>query len=33
MAWFQDPIQSNVDNLRNARHEAIKHFRKKKRNI
>ena len=27
MAWFQDPIQSNVDNLRNARREASKHFR------
>jgi len=31
MAWFQDPIQSNVDNLRNARREASKHFRNKKK--
>jgi hypothetical protein len=27
----QDPSQSNVDNLNNARHDASKHFRNKKK--
>jgi hypothetical protein len=31
MQWLQDPNQSNLDNLNNARHEARKHFRNKKR--
>jgi len=31
MAWFQVPIQSNVDNLRNVRREASIHFRNKKK--
>jgi len=29
--WLQDPDQNNVDNLNNARHEASKHFRNKKK--
>jgi len=28
--WLQDPSQRNVDNLKSARHEASKQFRKKK---
>jgi len=31
MPWFQDPTQSNVDNLRNVTHEASKHFRNEKK--
>jgi len=30
MQWIQDPSQSNVDNLNNARRNASRHFRKKK---
>jgi len=30
---FQDPNQSNVDNLNNVRREASRRFRNKKRNI
>jgi len=30
---FQDPNQSNVDNLNNVRREASRSFRNKKRNI
>jgi hypothetical protein len=33
MQWFQDPNQSNVDNLNNVRREASRHFRKKGRDI
>jgi hypothetical protein len=29
MQWFQDPNQSNVDNLKNVRREANIQFRKK----
>jgi hypothetical protein len=29
--WVQDPKQSNVDNLHNARCEASRHFRNKKK--
>ena len=29
MQWVQDPSQSNVDNLKNVRREATRHFRKK----
>jgi len=28
--WIKDPSQSNVDNLNNVRHEASRHFRKKR---
>jgi hypothetical protein len=31
--WLQDPNQSNLDNLKNARRDASKHFSNKKRNI
>jgi len=31
MQWLQDPNQSNVDNLNNARCEASRHFRNKKK--
>ena len=31
MEWLQDPNQSDLDNLNNARHEASRHFRKKER--
>ena len=31
MQWVQDPSQGNVDNLHNARSEATKHFRNKKK--
>jgi hypothetical protein len=31
MQWLQDSSQLNVDNLNNARHEASRHFRNKKR--
>jgi hypothetical protein len=31
MQWLQDANQSNSDNLNNVRHEASRHFRKKKR--
>ena len=31
MQWIQNLSQSNVDNLNNARHEVIRHFRKNKR--
>ena len=30
MQWFQDPNQSNINNLNNLRHEASRHFRNKK---
>jgi hypothetical protein len=33
MQWLQNPNQSNVDNLKNVRREASRHFRKKRRNI
>jgi len=29
--WLQDPNQSSVDNLNNIRHEASRHYRKKKK--
>jgi len=29
--WIKDPSQSNADNLNNVRHEASRHFRKKKK--
>ena len=29
MQWVQDPNQSNLDNLNNARREASRHFRSK----
>jgi hypothetical protein len=31
MQWLQNPNQSNVDNLNNARSEASRHFRNKKK--
>jgi len=31
MQCLQDPNESNVDKLNNVRHEASRHFRKKKR--
>jgi hypothetical protein len=31
MQWLQNPNQSNLDNLNNARQEASRHFRNKKR--
>jgi len=31
MQWVQDPNQSNVDNLKNVRHEVSRHFRGKKK--
>jgi hypothetical protein len=31
MQWLQNPNQSNLDNLNNARHEASRHIRNKKR--
>jgi len=31
MQWIQDPSRSNVDNLNNVRHEAIRYFRNKKK--
>jgi hypothetical protein len=31
--WVQDPCQRNVDNLNNARLEASRNFRKKRRKI
>jgi hypothetical protein len=31
LQWLQDPNQSNLDNLNNARHEASRYFRNKKR--
>jgi hypothetical protein len=31
MQWLKDPNQSNSDNLNNARQEASRHFRNKKR--
>jgi len=30
MQWVQDPSQSNVDNLNNIRHEASRHFTKRR---
>ena len=33
MQWIQDPSQSNVDNPNNVRHDASRHFRKKRRHI
>ena len=33
MQWEQDTNQSNVDNLSNARREASRHFRNKKKGI
>jgi len=31
MQWLQDPDQSNVYNIKNVRHEASRHFSKKKK--
>jgi len=31
MHSVQDPIQNNVDNLKNVRREAIRHFRNKRK--
>jgi len=31
MQWIHDPSQSNVDNLKNVRHEASRHFRGKQK--
>ena len=31
MQWIQDPSQSNVDNLKNVRRDASRHFRNKKK--
>jgi hypothetical protein len=31
MQWLQNPNQSNLDNLKNARQEASRHFKNKKR--
>ena len=31
MQWIQDPCQRNVDNLNNARRDARRHFRNKKK--
>jgi len=31
MQWTQDPSRNNVDNLNNVRRDAIRHFRKKKK--
>jgi len=31
MQWLQDPNQSDLDNLNNLKHEASKHFRKRKK--
>jgi len=31
MQWLQDPNPNNVDNLRNIRREASRHFRNKKK--
>ena len=31
MRWVQDPRQSNVGNMNSIRHEAIRHFRNKKK--
>jgi hypothetical protein len=31
MQWIPDPSQSNVDNLNNARRDASRHFRNKKK--
>jgi len=31
MLWLQDPSQNNVDNLNSVRHEAIRHFRNKRK--
>jgi hypothetical protein len=31
MQWLQNPKQSNLHNLNNARHEASRHLRNKKR--
>jgi hypothetical protein len=31
MQWIQDPTQSNVDNLKNVRREASRHFSDKKK--
>jgi len=33
MQWIQDPSQSNVENLKNVRRDASRHFRKKKAKI
>ena len=33
MQWIQDPSRSNVDNLKNIRREAGRHFREKKEGI
>jgi hypothetical protein len=33
LQWLQNPSQSNLDNLNNARQEASRHFRNKQRNI
>jgi len=30
MQWVQDPSQSNVDNLNNIKHEASRHFTKRR---
>jgi len=31
MQWLQDPNQSNVDTVNNVRREAVRHFRKGKK--
>jgi hypothetical protein len=31
MQWVQDPSQSNVDNLKNLRHEPSRYFRGEKK--
>jgi len=31
MQWLKDPKQSNVDNLKNVRREARRHFRNKRK--
>jgi hypothetical protein len=33
MQWLQNPNQKNADNLNNARREASRHFRNKRRNV
>ena len=33
MQWIEDPSQSTVDNLNNVKHDASRHFRKKRWHI
>jgi len=33
MQWIQDPSRNNVDNLKNVRRDASRHFRNKRRHI